>query len=270
MFDTFKKTAKYSIFFIFAHLTLLNGAFAQLLIGPKVGAQLSWIDFEDDIDFVDSQPVLGYNGGFMMAFRVGERYFLQTEYIYSRKGKKYEGETDDALEYKMVQHHFDLPIIYRVDFKGAFSKGRSFKYYLGVGPNISYWWKANGTLKSSELEEASIPELEYDVVFGEKEDPAFNELVVRDPNRLQLGVNFAAGIVLEPQSGHSIVIDIRYVLGHSFLSDDDEPARFEEILDFADPLRARNNGIRLGVAYLFDTKISERKRGKTTRKGRER
>ena len=270
MSNAFKKTAKYSIFFFFACQALLNTAYGQLLIGPKVGTQVAWVNFQDDIESVSSQPVIGYNGGLMVAFKVGERYFLQTEFIYSRKGKKYEGEVDTQLEYHMVQQHFDLPITYRIDFKGSFGKGRSFKYYLGLGPNISYWWRANGTMKSSELEEASIDELEFDVVFGDEENPAFEELVIPDPNRILLGVNFATGLVLEPQGGGAIVIDLRYEMGHSFFSDDQEPARFSQLFDFADPLRARSSGIQLGVAYVFDTKISQRKKGKTTRKRRER
>lgn len=270
MSNAFKKTAKYSIFFFFACMVLLNTAYAQLLIGPKLGAQLSWVNFEDDVEFVNSQPVIGYNGGFMLAFKVGERYFLQSEFIYSRKGKKYEGETDPLLDYQVVQHHFDLPIIYRVDFKGSLGQGKAFRYYAGIGPNISYWWGANGTIRSSELEEEGIFEVDFDFVFDDVDNPSIEELVVEDANRVMLGVNFAVGVVLEPQPGQSLIIDLRYEMGHSFFSDDQQPVRFQQLLDFADPLRARNNGIRLGVAYVFDTKIAERKKGKTTRKRRER
>lgn len=268
---TFKK-AKYLFLLIFAAFSIIKTANGQLLVGPKLGGQVSWVNLNDDTnldDFMESKPTLGYNGGFMVAFKVGKRYYLQTEYIYSRKGKKFEGITDPSLEFNQVQHHFDLPILYRVDFKSSLFNLPSFKYYLGIGPNISYWWRSNGELKAAELFEDEIPALEYDVSFNEEDRGAPDKLYVPKANRIQLGVNFAAGMLLEPQSGNTFLFEVRYELGHSNLAQEDF-ARFAEVVEFVDPLRVRNNGFRLSFAYLIDTKISESKKGKSNFKKRNR
>lgn len=262
-------TRNYLLFSTFCCFWVANDACGQLLVGPTAGVQLNWLNFEDEVTTLESESVVGFNGGLMVVFKVGERYFLQTEYLYSREGKRYEGVRDPQLDFKMVNHHFELPIIYRVDFKAAFANIPEFKYYLGLGPNISYWWMSNGTISTAELSEFGIPELEYDVTFGAEDNPAFDELVIDKPNRIQLGVNFAAGLVFQPASGHVIVVDLRYQLGHSFWARSDF-GRFAEVQDFADPMRSRLNGVRLGVSYLFDTKIAERKKGKSTYKVKKR
>lgn len=248
---------------------------AQILIGPRIGGQMSWVSFDDDeiTDIYDVEPLYGYMGGFTVAFRVRDRFFLQTDFIYSRKGKIMKGVddaslSDPTLEYKSIAHHFDIPIIYRMDFKGNFGENLAFKYFVGLGPNVSYWWKGNGTLKSGDLIENHIQELEYDVKFGGNAlDEELGVMVVNDANRVQLGINFATGIVLEPAGGSIYVIDFRFELGHSYLYKD-EPARLAEVVEFTDPVKARNMGFRLGFAYLFDTKVSQRKKGKTTGKGK--
>ncbi len=266
MFSITYKWAKYLFFLFFVVFSLPNVTYSQLLIGPSVGGQLSWASLGDDYTFADSEPVWGYNGGLMIAFKVGERYYLQTEYVYSRKGRRITGAEGFSFEFEQTQHHFDLPIIYRIDFKASLFNLPSFKYYFGIGPNISYWWKANGTVQTNDLLEDGIPELKYDVVF-DKENVAEDELNVPDPNRIQLGVNIAVGLLLEPASGGHYLLQLRYEHGHSFLAQEDV-ARFDPQIEYADPLRVRNSGLRLSFAYLIDTKIAESKKGKSTIKRR--
>ena len=98
---------------------------AQLLIGPRIGGQMSWVSYEDDevSGLYDVDPLYGWFGGMTVAFRVRDRFFLQTDFIYSRKGKEIKGIgdaglSDPDLKYVSINHHFDIPIIYRMDFKG--------------------------------------------------------------------------------------------------------------------------------------------------------
>lgn len=239
---------------------------AQLLIGPKIGGQISWISLEDKSlkeDF-DILPLPGYHGGFSIAFQVQKRFYLETSFLYSRKGKKIEGKIDPLLNYKSVNHHFDMPIIYRMDFKAQLGKSKAFKWYFGVGPNISYWWKGSGELETTELVEMGISPRDFDVDFnGDTNDEDESKLIITEPNRIQLGINFASGLVLEPPGGNFIVVEFRFELGHSYQSKE-EFGRFPGLVEFADPARSRNMGLRLSVSYLFDTKISERKKGKST------
>ncbi|TRX51397.1 PorT family protein [Fulvivirga sp. M361] len=269
MLILFKIPRKYLLFLFFSCLCMSNDLHGQLLIGPSAGIQLNWINYEDDVSFIEPEPVVGYNVGMTVVGKVDKRFFLQAEFLYSRKGKRYEGAIDPDLDFRMTSHYLELPIVYRVDFKARIGNIPEFKYYLGLGPNLSYWLKSSGTVNSAELVEEGLSELEYDVVFGAKDNPEPNELVVDKPNRIQLGVNFAVGLSFQPPSGNAILVDLRYQLGHSFFARSDF-ARLLEVSDFADPLRARTNGARVSVSYLFDTKISQRKKGKSTNKGRER
>ncbi|WP_202855121.1 outer membrane beta-barrel protein [Fulvivirga marina] len=257
-----------------ASLLFSIDSLGQILIGPRVGGQMSWVSYDNSQvkEYYDIEPLYGYFGGFTVAFRVRDRFFLQTDFVYSRKGKVIEGtgdasKSDPELEYRSITHHFDLPIVYRMDFKGSFGENLGFKYFVGLGPNISYWWKGNGTLKSGELLESHIEELEYDVKFGgtnENDDPSI--LVIEDANRVQLGINFATGLVLEPTGGGVYIVDFRFELGHSYLYKE-SPAQFSNIT-FVDPVKGRNMGFRLGFAYLLDTKVAQRKKGKSTGRNR--
>jgi hypothetical protein len=64
-----------------------------------------------------------------------------------------------------------------------------------------------------------------------------------------------------------IMITMRYELGHSFMSKDGR-GEFPSTNSYVDILAARNNGIRLSVAYLVDMKIENRKKGKSTMRHR--
>jgi hypothetical protein len=85
---------------------------------------------------------------------------------------------------------------------------------------------------------------------------------VAEPNRIQLGLNLASGLVLEPQPNQRILVLLRYELGHSFLAREGNgtftPTYYQDVL------QARNKGLRLSVSYLIDLKIENRKRGKST------
>lgn len=240
---------------------------AQLLIGPKAGAQLSWINLADEDlkENLNIEPLRGYHAGFALAFQVQKRFYLETSFLYSRKGKIIEGVLDPLLKYESVTHHIDMPVIYRMDFKGQLGKGKEFKWYVGVGPNVSYWLGGEGTLVSTELRaEQGISELEVDVVFdGDVNDDDPSKLAVVDPNRIQLGINFASGVAFEPPGGNFIVLEFRFELGHSYQAKE-EFARFPNLLEFADPVRSRNAGLRVSLSYMFDTKVAERKKGKST------
>lgn len=236
---------------------------AQLLIGPKIGGKLSWIPFnEPNKEFYKVKPVIGFSGGVTASYRVQKRFSLQADIMYSHDGKKVVGLKDVALENRAAYHYFNFPIIYRLDFKGAIQKAE-FKWFLGAGPNVRFWWKGNGTLKSSELLENNIDQLDYKVKFGEPSaTPDDHKLYVTNANRLQLGLLLASGIILEPAPERTILIELRMEWGHTFLADD--VAQFPNILAYRDDLRARNHSIQLSVSYLIDTMISQRKKKKNS------
>lgn len=241
---------------------------AQVYIGPMAGGQLSWTKF-DNSDYYDSygiKPVWGYHAGANVSLKVRNRFFLHTSFLYSQKGRRITGKQDPLLRNKAIYRFIEVPIIYAVDFRSQLGNGKEFKYYLGLGPNISYWLGGKGKIYNSDLDENAdyaSRDLEYTISFHKDAAKAgTDEMNVTDANRLQLGLNVASGVVFEPQPNQRILVLLRYELGHSFLSSSSEgifgPTYYKDVL------QSRNKGIRLSVSYMVDLRTEDRKRGKST------
>ncbi|MFO7258806.1 MAG: porin family protein [Bacteroidota bacterium] len=252
------------IFFLLLGLVSANAS-AQILIGPTVGPNFSWTNFDDEDlkDYYSIRPVAGFHGGVMVQFRVQKRFFLNTSLIYSTKGKIARTDNDQLFRNQVTYQYLEMPILYTAEFKGTVGGNREYKWYFGAGPNVSYWLGGKGRMMSTDLNELAIDELSYKIALGkDPEMTAANEMSVQDPNRMQLGLNLAAGFVFEPMGYQKFMILFRYELGHSFLSRTTDGV-FAGIA-YQEPMRVRNHGLRISLSYLMDTKISERKKGKST------
>lgn len=239
---------------------------AQILIGPVAGAQYSWTSFDDkdNKDLYKVKPVAGFHAGLGLSFLVRKRFFLHTSFLYSTKGKMIEGKADRLLTNKVRYRYIDIPILYTVDFKGKLGNGKEFKYFFGGGPNISYWLGGKGEMYNTDLSEGGVvSERSYEIVFDKPaEATQENEMTVRDPNRIQLGLNLTTGIVFEPLPNQKFMFNIRYELGHSFFSRTSQGI-FEGTY-YADELRAKNQGVRATLSYFVDLRVEDRKKGKST------
>lgn len=249
----------YALFSFFISLP----AYSQLLVGPEIGVNYSWTSLRDDDlnERFRMKPVPGFHAGGRVAFKVRNRFFLHASLLYATKGRIVTGKMDPMLKSTSTYSYIDMPINYTVDFRGKL-KGKEFKYFLGIGPNVSYWLGGKGKFFSSELEENNQDQISYKVKFGSSEDEgAAGRLSVSRANRLQLGLNLIAGTVFEPAYKQRIIFSVRYELGHSYLAKEDG-----ELIDlyFEEPLKSRNTGFRISVAYLIDLKTEERKKGKST------
>ena len=265
-FNYLKSKSKVKALFLIASLTLFCTApvFSQILVGPEIGGNYSWTSFGDK-DLKSAYrvtPVFGFHAGGHLAFLVRKRFFLHASLLYATKGRVLHGKDDALLKNTSRYNYIDMPISYTVDFKGKIGKGKEFKYFVGIGPNVSYWLGGKGTVYNSELKENKFSEQKYKIVFNK--DPAtqgLDEMNVQTPNRLQLGLNLVAGAVIEPGLRQRIMFTIRYELGHTYLAKTD--GTFTQTY-FQDPLQSRNQGFRISVAYLYDLKTENRKRGKST------
>lgn len=251
------------IAFLLLLFLLSTSAFSQILVGPVGGVNYSWTSFsnKDLKDAYKMSPVYGFHVGGHLAFLVRRRFFLHTSLLYSSKGRDLEGKLDTKLRNSARYNYIDLPISYTVDFKGKIGRSKEFKYFLGIGPNVSYWLNGRGKLYNSDFEENHLDELSYKVVYKKSpENQEANEMNIVEPNRFQFGLNFIAGMVLEPAPRQRIMVSLRYELGHSYL------AKTNGIFlntYFQDPLQSRNQGFRISVAYLVDLKVEDRKKGKS-------
>jgi hypothetical protein len=157
-----------------------------------------------------------------------------------------------------------------VDFKGKLGGNKEFKYFLGIGPNVSYWLGGKGTLYNIDLNENGMPEQDYKIVFNKDVSTLGNDRMnVDTPNRFQLGLALTAGIDFEPAGFNRIMLNVRYELGHSYLSKYSDGV-FPVTANYSDPLQVRSQGFRVSLAYLIDLKIEQRKKGKSTIKNKKR
>jgi hypothetical protein len=249
-------------------------AHGQLLIGPVAGGQYSWTSFSDkDLkDLYDIRGVWGFHAGGQVSFRVHKQFYLHTSFLYSQKGKVLVGDADfdrQTPEFRLTKltakyNYIEMPIIYTVEFRQETKGGKLYKWYMGLGPNVSYWLNGKGTLLNQEtLEPSDGGVINYTVAFGETASTISDgEMAVEDPNRLQLGINLMAGLVFEPLPKQQFMFAVRYEIGHSNLSQDSKGI-FTSTL-YKDNLQISNHGPRISLAYLLDTNIQERKKGKST------
>lgn len=245
---------------------------AQLLVGPTAGINYNWMSFSktaDQKDMYSIAPVIGYHAGAHVSFRVQKRFFLHTSLIYSTKGmvmkaklNEYDTE-DDVDKISMRLNYLEMPIVYTVYFKGSIS-GKSFKYSIGVGPNISYWLGGKGVLENQDVLEFGYGPMDYKVDFNTDPFPGEDgKMIVQRANRLQLGLNVATSFMFEPAPQRELVVTIRYELGHSYQSRESK-GLFRPTSYYEQPLNLRNQGIRISLAYMIDLQIEKRKKGKST------
>lgn len=238
---------------------------AQVYLGPVAGPNISWVSINDEEqrEVFNVRPRLGFHAGVHASFKVRNRFFLHSSLIYSQKGKSVKNEFDRLYTHKVRYDFIEIPILYAVDFKGSIGGNKEFKWYVGAGPNISYWLGGKGTLSSSGLTEITIDELQYKIAF--RKNPEFagsDQMAVEEPSRVQLGLNLGAGIVFEPIVHTKVMFNVRYELGHSFLSKTTDGAF--SFTHETDPMRVRNQGVRMSFIFMRDLRLDQRKKGKST------
>ncbi len=168
---------------IFLVLTTFSGvkmASGQVVwLGVKAGGQITQSRI-DDIHFRDTVktiPSFGFNFGAALLFKIKDRYFLHTEYIYSLKSKINKGKVDPNLLDKITYRYLEVPILFTMQFKVRLGKEKNFKWYAGAGPNISYLLSGSGVIKSGELIENNMSSLSYKIKFGNRPDRDHTNLI---------------------------------------------------------------------------------------------
>lgn len=238
---------------------------SQIFVGPVAGANFTWIRFDEKEkhDVYETNPFISYHAGANVSFKVRNRFFLHTSFIYSVKGKVMDNPSDPVFHHEAKYKYIEIPLVYAVDFKGTVGNNKVYKWYFGAGPNLSYWLSGKGSFSSSPLMESNIDRLDYDIVFRkDAEELAMDEMTIEDPNRIQLGLNLATGIVFEPMENQKLMLNVRYEIGHSYMSRTSDgvfAATFER-----DDMRIRSHGLRLSLSYMIDLRIENRKKGKST------
>ncbi len=251
---------------------------AQILVGPVVGGQINWMAFDqkEHRDLYKLKSLLNFHAGASISFRAQKRFFLQTSFLYSRKGKVLEGKDFANTRNEVTYRYIDVPILYTAEFKSKFGREKAFKWYFGVGPTISYWLGGKGVLVNDDLNENGInpPDynLPYKIVFKkDSASVAVDEMNIREPNRIQLGLNVSAGLIFEPIGLQKFMINARYSFGQSYLSRSGETKGefgLPGVVNYEDELKIRSRELVLSLHYFIDLKNDERKKGKSTIKAK--
>lgn len=252
-------------------LVLSNHFLAAQIVqaGFKGGVQMNWVAL-DDASFGDSvrvSPTPGFDLGGAVSFKVRDRYFLHTEYVYSQKGKILKGKIDPLLRDDVTYHYFEIPALFTMHFKGRLGENREFKWYMGIGPNVSYWIGGKGVVESSDLKENFVDKLNYSIVFGPRKDTQHPEVIYYDrANRFQFGLNVGAGLMIEPGERNKVMIDFRYGFDQTRLGKG--LADYQIPADYDDNLRVRYRSLKVSVIYLteFNLDKKSRNKGKSTLK----
>jgi hypothetical protein len=247
---------------------------AQVLVGPVIGGQLGWVTFKEkeNRNLYSSKPGFTFNAGASVSFRMSKTVFLHTTLLYSQKNKNLSGNLDPKFSNKAKLNFIDMPISFTKEVKMRFGKGKYYNLYFGAGPTVSYWLGGKGTLKNSELNENTINPPNYDLPYtitfeNNPEEIPLGKLNVTDANRIQLGLNFTAGVVFEPMRAQRFMFTLRYELGHSYFSQNtDGDYGLAGVLFYEDDMQSRPQSAGASLFYFIDLKTEDRKKGKSTSK----
>ena len=238
---------------------------SQILVGPVLGGGVSWVSFheKESRQFYKQTPVLSFMGGIGLSFQVRKNFYMHTAALYSRKGENLSSNVDPDLKQKEIYHFIDVPIVFAREFKINLGHNKVVKWYAGIGPNIGYWLNGKGSMINNQLKEDGFGAIDYKIAFKGTDNPDPSRVYVTDANRFQLGLNLATGWVFEPVGLQKIYFNIRYELGHTYISKSGLEA-FPGINDYSGDMKARNMGLKMSVSYLIDLKPAERKKGKSS------
>lgn len=219
-----------TIVFVIGTITVSQ---AQTII-PKVGFVLSSTNAAASSDEYGWDTDLSSGTGF--SFGVGYNlpvgtigsgvFSVQPELTFIQKGFKAEvsGEVnigepyyDFVLDQQIKLNYLEVPVLAKIEFgsstaKFSFIAGPSFGYALGG--------KTKGTLTLDDGYEKLKENADGKIKFGDQpEDEYFTNDIYFD-NRLDIGLQVGAGVTIY----NKVAIEVRYGLGFTNLSDDDDSA----------------------------------------------
>lgn len=241
---------------------------AQILFGPKVGYQTSWIRYAELYDGADYTEGMMFSPqvGAIYSFRLTKALSFYSELYYARRGKQ--EKTMDATtllrNHNATYHFLELPLMIRLEHPLTKSK-KSPRAYVNLGPHVGFWMAGKGNLESLETYgSTNWIRTEYSVDFTDGSGQE-NILYAEDANRLHFGLNAGTGLMIPMNNkGQLLQIDFRYTYGSTFLGSDLDldigTTGVEENYSFGHSFAS------VSVAYAFYLDIWGMRKGKSIRR----
>lgn len=201
-------------------LIVVVSASAQTII-PKAGITLSTLDGETSVSYPEEsdsyKSVTGFSFGVGYRIGFGDLISLQPELLFVQKGWKREYSffynPEDGYENitTVKLNYLELPILLRVALGPD-----NFKFHVNAGPSIGFGLNGTHEIKYRYIS-GIINEQVYegDVKFEERPEN-YEGYDLHIPNRIEFGAQIGGGVTLF----NKIMVDIRYGLGLTDLSDD--------------------------------------------------
>lgn len=239
-------------------LSALSAQAQILRFGPKVGIQAtrSVYDQPSSKQVYSSYPSLAYHAGGVMNVKVSDMFSLQTELLYLQTRKHVENKLAGDWQRESYQY-VSLPMLLRASYPWGHNE-----LYINAGPVVSYWLSGKGKVHHAEVFEFDVDVLEYEMAFSGNEDTY--RYLIREPNRLQLGVDVGLGAVF-PMGPNFLMVDLRYTFGHTNMVKANNS--YLPLSLYREDLLHTQQVLSLSVAYLVDFDFrTMRTKGKSTGK----
>lgn len=244
-------------------------ASAQFWFGPKVGFQRTGFKYQNDehVFLVNStseltqrdiydkvKPNYNFNAGAMMTYTASIKYAVHVELFYERVAKSVRSAQFE-LDNRFTYNYLSLPLLLRVQY------GKEPRhYYINAGPKISWWMSGKARINESVLGNGDNEFINYDIRYNFRSQPAENEVVIDNPNRIQYALNIGGGALFDIATGARVQVDLRYSWGHSNLGFN----RDSELEQFYENVEVSNQMISISVGYLIPYNPIDALKGKST------
>ncbi|GCC53027.1 PorT family protein [Chryseotalea sanaruensis] len=235
----------------------------EFSLGVKAGPimSLSVIADKFDREAFSQQLKFGYGGGGLISFPLKDNYYFVVEGGLSQRGRRILSN-DDTWTNISTYYFADASMLLRKSFPFQLKQNIPSKWFINVGPHISYWMGGKGKIGTTKFQD-------YKIVFDPMpvQPPGtgadFDKMYYSDINRWLFGVDIGVGFVAPLRRKQKIMTELRFTSGHTFYGDTNS-AQWRT-LGFSDNLRANEKFLTLSAAYIFEFNIKEGKMGKSNK-----
>ena len=256
----------FALFLFLCFSVVLQPLEAQPYLGPKVGVSYATMGYKQK-DYLSSngykiRPIYGFQMGAIMHYAVNRRWSVHMEFNYSRKGREIIREGSDYIHDRLQYNYIELPLLFRISFGGS-----KFRWYLNVGPHLSYYLNGEGNFSSSFLRRGIDPEtgeltgggpdiLNYTFGAGSSSTSESPQKVgVESFNYIQMGIDLGAGITIPViDQGKLFFLDFRYGFTQSHLGKNEENSIQQSryvLLGYNPNFEGANRTISVSMGFVF-------------------